>query len=302
MLLALTLHIIISLLTCEPGEELYAKFGHTAIRVVDTEEHLDVVYNYGLFDFRQPNFYGRFVEGKTYYQIGEQDIYSFYFSYVREGRRIYNQQLRLTDEQAAFVRDSLLRNMEPRNREYLYNFVFDNCATRPARLIETATGTSLHGAPADGLTYRQLISRYVGENHYAMFGINLLFGPQSDQVADSLFLPECLMRRLAATDLIAYQDLGDFEAPIVRWYEDIRTWLAAFALALLALTAYDIRRKHLSWQVDLLLIILYILALALVTYLTFWSLHPLVGFGWRLLIIPAIHLCSRLFYFVPSRC
>jgi hypothetical protein len=33
-----------------------------------------------------------------------------------------------------------------------------------------------------------------------------------------------------------------------------------------------------------------------VVFLTFFSCHPLVGFNWRLILIPLIHLCARLVY------
>ena len=291
----LLLHIIISLLTCDPGEVVYERFGHTALRVQDTETGSDVVFNYGLFDFEQPNFYGRFIQGKTYYQIGAQYTEDFVVSYAREHRRIYSQVLNLSEEQATWVRDSLVRNMAPENREYLYNFVFDNCATRPLHLIYP-------GIEGKGqTTYRELIARYVGPYHYTMFGINLLLGSRADMPADSLWLPECVMNRLAADSIVGEQYIAPFPKPEVHWYEDIRLWLSLFALALLVLTLYDRRRHQLTWGVDLVLVVLYILAFLLVGYLTWFSLHPLVGFGPRLLIIPAIHLCLRLFYFVPSR-
>ena len=37
----------ISIITCTPGKDLYAKFGHTAIRVVDYTIGEDAAFNYG---------------------------------------------------------------------------------------------------------------------------------------------------------------------------------------------------------------------------------------------------------------
>ncbi|MEO1547184.1 MAG: DUF4105 domain-containing protein, partial [Bacteroidota bacterium] len=59
----------ISLLTCAAGNELYYAFGHSAFRVQDNAIGLDVVYNYGTFDFNQPNFYLNFVKGKMVYSL-----------------------------------------------------------------------------------------------------------------------------------------------------------------------------------------------------------------------------------------
>ena len=47
----------VSLITCSAGEAIYELFGHTAIRVVDTENQLDIVFNYGLFSFEGLNLY-----------------------------------------------------------------------------------------------------------------------------------------------------------------------------------------------------------------------------------------------------
>ena len=65
-----SLHVKISLLTCAPGEDLYTSFGHTAIRIIDSMAHTDVVFNYGVFNFDEPDFYMKFTRGKLNYMIG----------------------------------------------------------------------------------------------------------------------------------------------------------------------------------------------------------------------------------------
>lgn len=295
----LLLHIIISLLTCDPGAELYARFGHTAIRVQDTELNQDWVFNYGLFSFQQPHFYSRFIKGETYYQLGVEYTSSFYAAYAAEGRRIFEQKLDLNQDQALVVRDALLTNYRPENREYLYNFVFDNCATRPYHLLYPEDSTSHTGA--NGPTYRQLIHRCVGTCSISAFGIDLLLGPKADMPGDSLFLPECLMNYVAATPLVKDQTIAPFPEVKIPWYENYCTILSIFFVLMLLLTLHDRKRKHLTWSVDATLLAVYLIVISIVTYLTFFSLHPLVGFGWRLLIIPTIHLCSRLLYWLPSQ-
>ena len=47
----------ISIITVGPGDILYEAFGHSAIRVSDPVIGMDNIFNYGLFDFNQPNFY-----------------------------------------------------------------------------------------------------------------------------------------------------------------------------------------------------------------------------------------------------
>ena len=60
----------VSVLTCAPGNEIYAVFGHTALRYENLSRGEDWVYNYGMFSFRTPNFVMRFVKGETDYQLG----------------------------------------------------------------------------------------------------------------------------------------------------------------------------------------------------------------------------------------
>ncbi len=86
--LAYTDSAMVSLLTCSPGSELYSKFGHSAIRVYDPYAGVDIVYNYGLFDFNTPNFYLKFIRGKLPYQLGVQRFYSFMWDYQSEGRKV----------------------------------------------------------------------------------------------------------------------------------------------------------------------------------------------------------------------
>ena len=59
-----------SLLTCAPGSEIYALFGHTAIRYQNFSKGVDLVFNYGMFSFDTPHFVYRFVKGETDYQLG----------------------------------------------------------------------------------------------------------------------------------------------------------------------------------------------------------------------------------------
>ena len=134
----------VSLLTCGPGEELYAHYGHTAIRICDPQDGTDWVFNYGIFDFNTDHFYWKFVRGETWYQLGASSLESFLFQYRLEQRPVYEQRLRLSDLQRDRLINALLINYEPENRTYLYNFVFDNCATRPYLLIQKALGDTIH--------------------------------------------------------------------------------------------------------------------------------------------------------------
>jgi hypothetical protein len=89
----------ISLLTCGPGDELYSVFGHTAIRVNDPATGIDIVYNYGTFDFAAPNFYLKFVKGDLQYFVSVSSYRDFVYTYQYYDRDVYEQVLNLTPQQ-----------------------------------------------------------------------------------------------------------------------------------------------------------------------------------------------------------
>ena len=299
----------ISLLTCTPGEELYARYGHTAIRVCDSVNELDIVFNYGIFNFNTDHFYWKFVKGETWYELGATPYWWFMREYEEEQRPVYEQVLNLNAGQSNAIWKALVINYQPQNRKYLYNFVFDNCATRPYQLIINVLGDSIV-SDYDGYTcqtYRNFISHYTGQHTWANAGINLLFGPKADRPMTNgqrLFLPEELMyyiqyaHSLDGIRLIKYSDIGPFKVIHTPWYATWELGLVLYFLAVLAMSIIDRIRGKWSWWVELVAGIPYLLLIIIVTFLTFFSCHPLVGFGWRLLIIPLTHLCARLIYII----
>ena len=295
----------VSLLTCTPGSELYARYGHTAIRIADPASGRDWVFNYGIFDFNTDHFYWKFVRGETWYMLGAADLDHFLYEYRREQRPVYEQELNLTPAQRDRLIDALLVNYQPENRTYLYNFVFDNCATRPYRLIQSVLGDNIRSTyrGAEGETYRRFIQRYTGRGSWADFGIELLFGKRAQhrmQGEERLFLPEELMFYLSeatmadGTPLVKKEHIEPFVIAPIPWY---KTWYFGMSLvvaALIAISLWDRKRKRVSRWLDITFAVLYGLLLALVVFLTFFSIHPLVGFGWRLGVVFLVYLCIRL--------
>lgn len=299
----------ISLLTCTPGEELYAHYGHTAIRVLDEQNDLDVVFNYGIFDFNTEHFYWKFVRGETWYELGAVPFWWFIREYEETRRPVYEQVLNLTPEQCQAIWKALVENYQPENRKYLYNFVFDNCATRPYWLIANALGDTITSEYTGytGQTYRTFIRHYTGSLSWANAGINLLFGPKADRPMrseDRLFLPEELMLFLQqaylsdGTPIVAKSAIGPFTIATTPWYASWPLGLALYFLFVFLISWYDRQRGQWSWWIEVAAGVPYVLLLLLVAFLTFFSCHPLVGFGWRLLIIPLTHLCARLVYII----
>jgi hypothetical protein len=220
----------ITLLTASPGNELYSVFGHSAIRVIDTDNNIDLVFNYGTFDFNTPNFYVKFVRGKLLYKLSVVPMEYFLAEYRYEGRAVYEQVLDLTFEQKQRLFDFLMVNRLPENAYYHYDFFYDNCATRIRDIIdlivepEWATENEITPEAVAGIrsildyefqyspevseprTFRDLLQPYLINMPWSKFGIDLALGLPTDKIAsawDFMYLPE---EMLIAFALATHED------------------------------------------------------------------------------------------------
>lgn len=195
--------IRISLLTCTPGDELYSIFGHSALRITDSNSVTDIVYNYGTFNFDDEGFYLKFIRGQLLYYISIEDFQSFKFNYQATNRGITEQVLNLSPEEKINIQHSLNENLKEENKYYKYDFFLDNCTTRLRDLIlKSKSPTPILPAvmPAD-TKFRDAIDIYLykGEQYWSKLGIDILLGAPTDAVmtpAQQQFLPDNLMTAL----------------------------------------------------------------------------------------------------------
>ncbi len=193
----------VSLLTISPGDELYSTFGHSAIRISDPGQFIDINYNYGTFDFYSPGFYMKFLRGYLNYIISSNNSYVEMEYWNRTNRLITEQVLNLSPAQKQKLFDYLQDNLRPENRTYRYKFFTDNCSTRLRDVLQIACGDSLlfdQRLNTDS-TFRQWIDKYAHENgqEWADFGMDLAIGRDSDRKtgwADAMFIPDNLMKAL----------------------------------------------------------------------------------------------------------
>lgn len=180
--------------------ELYSAFGHSAFRVYDPGKGIDIVYNYGVFDFDQENFYLNFARGRMLYKLGTSRYKRFVQHYMDENRYVYEQVLNLTPEEKQAMVDFLAENRKPENRNYYYNYVYDNCATKIADVLKEVLGEKLvldTSFKESGLTYRGLMDRYLDQQYWGDLAIDLGLGIGVDKEADGegyLFLPDYVYR------------------------------------------------------------------------------------------------------------
>ena len=199
----------ISLLTCSPGSELYSTFGHSALRIVDTAAGTDIVYNFGVFDFYDPDFYLKFVQGKLLYYLDQQSFPDFIYGYELEGRQISEQVLALPAARKIKLQRYLFHKVRPENRSYKYDFLFDNCTTRLRDLILKATpeeGRLVCILRPGEQTFRKHLHAYLDGNgkDWAKLGIDILLGRRLDRVMtdqETMFLPDFLEKGIDGTTL-----------------------------------------------------------------------------------------------------
>lgn len=197
-----------SLLTCGVGDELYSSFGHTAIRYTDPVKGIDEIYNYGMFDFSDPDFLVKFTRGKLLYFVGIGSYNNFVEDYSYEQRTVVEQELNLSSEQRSKILAFLKENLKPENKYYKYDFLYDNCATRVRDIFPNILGSGFHfGASlpeGKKITFRGIINEYQRNNHWARLGINLVLGSRIDKVMsneEAMFLPDMLMQGIATAKL-----------------------------------------------------------------------------------------------------
>lgn len=186
----------ISLMTVAPGEFIYSTFGHSAIRVRDQEQRFDRCFNYGTFDFDQPNFVLKFCRGKLLYNLDVEPYRSFEYGNLQDRRYMQEQLLNLTKDQKQRIFDLLQENYKEENRYYKYDFFYDNCATRIRDIFEETFFHQLQydttGLP-EGLTMRNLLHLYLKEKQWLGFGMDLVLGIPADKHATAqeyMFLPD----------------------------------------------------------------------------------------------------------------
>ena len=186
----------ISVITIGPGSSLNDAFGHSAFRIKDTKKGLDLVFNYGVYDFEAPNFILKFTQGKLDYLIGLNRFDNFYNAYTAQNRSITSQILNLSSTEKQQLFNYLINNYKPENRRYLYDFLFNNCATKIKEVTNLATQNTIDfNIPKDysEATFRTLIQNNLNKNSWGSLGIDIALGSVIDRYAtpeQHMFLPK----------------------------------------------------------------------------------------------------------------
>jgi hypothetical protein len=186
---------LVSVLTFGPGDAIFERYGHNAIRVRDRVTGSDLAYNWGMFSFDDPGFLRRFLSGETRYWVAAFPSQPLIAAYQESDRATEEQVLALTPTQAEALALAVARNALPENREYRYDYFRDNCSTRVRDALDVALGGILRPqftALQTDLTYRSESRRLSAPDPFAQAGIELALGPMADTrmtAWETMFIP-----------------------------------------------------------------------------------------------------------------
>ena len=293
--------IQISLLTCSPGKEVWAQYGHTAIRYYDKESGEDLAINYGIFSLDQTYFIPRFVLGMTDYRMGVQPMDMFLAQYSYEGRGVVEQVLNLSAEDKEVIYKALQENMKPENVVYRYNYFFDNCTTRARdMLVNHLHGKVVYPPAEEDATFRSMIHKWNNKYEWSQFGEDLLLGVNADRKttkSEQQFLPENLRNDFDKATYIGKplvketNVLLDAETEVAEPAFPISPLSIAliFAAISLVMMLFSYRRQQVYWAWDLALMLTSGL-MGIIFFVMIFSQHPCVSLNFILLFFNPLPL------------
>lgn len=133
----------IGVLTMEPGEIFWERFGHNAIVVDDPAGPGPLSYNFGFFDLDEPGFHWNFVRGRMEYRLEVLSLDHDLYGYEQSGRGVVVQWLDLAPGQAQSLAAALAMHARPENARYAYDYYTANCSTKVRDALDQALGGAL---------------------------------------------------------------------------------------------------------------------------------------------------------------
>jgi hypothetical protein len=289
----------VSVLTCGTGNESYSLFGHTAIRVHDTVNGIDVVYNYGAFDFNTPNFVMKFIKGDLQYFAVAHSYPDFINQYQYEKRSVYEQELNIPSSLKQKLFDNLNTSLASGESHYTYKFIDKNCTSMVVDIInKTLDTTAIVKNEDTDITYRTILYPYFDNHFYEKLGTSIIFGKKVDGLGTQLFLPFELQKSLKKVTFQNHplvqenKTLLEFEneAP-GSWWNNIYTYILFLGFVVL------INKK----SIDLFYLILIAVMGMFFTFVGFYSSHLELGYNYNILLFNPTLVGLLYFYWTKNK-
>tara|TARA_R110002012_G_scaffold319389_2_gene539651 strand:- start:37029 stop:38198 length:1170 start_codon:yes stop_codon:yes gene_type:complete len=293
----LSLQAEVSVITIGSGTSLNDAFGHNIFRIRDRAINLDVGYDYGRFPFNEPGFYLNFAQGKLNYSIGKSKYKDLKDFYIWQNRTMTEQVLNMSLNEKQALLNYLVNNYKPENRDYLYDFFFDNCATKIKDVLQIVLNNQITFHEPENFqpqTFRSLIREKAPTNTWGSLGIDLALGSVIDQQAtaeEHMFLPTYIHtffseatvgeRKLVKSEETVYQKKIDSSNTNVLWSPLIV--FSIISLLILGITYKDFKQQKRTKLLDSILLVSTTLIGILVLLLWFATDHQATAYNYNLL-------------------
>lgn len=300
-----------SVLVCSPGEVIYSQFGHAAIRLCDTAQRVDVVFDYGVFSiYDLVEFVWDFLTGDMHYIIAARSMKQTVYEYAVEGRGIVEYPLNLNQEEKNTICKALLWNLKLENQEYLYNFFEDNCATRIQILLENKLMDLQWNENFQPKIWRDVIFDYADEKSWIGYGIDLGLGHPADTMMSTtqmMFLPDYLGKCISSGTIgdrclstEQKQILEPGEKPERSWWNNavLIMWISALLCVAQMIRECIVKKRNVAFDVILLLFVG--IFGSVICFISFVSIHSLVFPNCNTLWLNPLPLVFAIILLVPS--
>ena len=315
--------IQVYLMTCEPHDEIYSLYGHTAIRIVNSQNDMDIAVNYGAFDSSESNFVLRFVFGLTDYMMMVYNYSDFLAEYRYFGSAVHQQHINMTSEEKRVFMAALAESVQPENIKYRYNYFYNNCTTKARDIILGAiSGEKVVERPDDNpLTYRELIHQKTADSPWAEWGNDFLLGVLADVKTtnyEAEFIPDRLMsdfnhtavvdfdgnrRRLVDEDKVVLQSgvphfepMKGFPLRPLEVFSILSVLIVVWSIAKKFFTKLSTVNYQLSTVIDYAFCCLYAVP-GILLFCMLFSQHPTVSLNFQILIFNPL-----LFWLAHPKC
>jgi hypothetical protein len=284
----------VSVLTCGTGNESYSLFGHTAIRISDPFNNIDVVYNYGAFDFNTPNFVLKFIKGDLQYFAVAHSYADFINEYQYEKRSVYEQELNIPYPLKQKLFDNLNTSLASGESHYTYKFIDKNCTSMVVDIINKTLDTTAIVKNADtDITYRSILFPYFDNHFYEKLGTSIIFGKKVDGLGKQIFLPfelqKSLKKVIYKNQPLAGENKTILEFPTAvpgSWWNNVYTYIL-FLGFIIAINKKSVAAFYLT--------IMALLGLFFV-FAGFYSFHKELAYNYNILLFNPSLLSLLYFY------
>jgi hypothetical protein len=288
----------VSVLTCGAGNESYSLFGHTAIRITDADHFIDLVYNYGAFDFNTPNFVAKFTKGDLQYFAVAHSFSDFINEYNYDKRSVYEQELNIPFNLKQKLFDNLNSSLASGESHYTYKFIDKNCTSMVVDIINKTLDTLAIVKNTDtNITYRTILYPYFDHHFYEKLGTSIIFGRKVDRMGTQIFLPLELHKSLKKVQfnnqLLVKENkiLLEFnETPPSSW------WNNCYSYLLLLGTIVVVNKKSIN---QLYLFTMGFLGLFFL-FIGFYSSHQELGYNYNVLLFNPATLALLYFSYIKN--